>query len=559
MNKVSKRDQGTSPIHFSYSRQTELVHGSFRPAHREAVRLPASQQSSNTLDHLWQKFCDQWSNEESRPGSDKEASLLERLERLSRVIHHTAAAHGSEVQEGRGYYLPEEPGRTQRRKERQEVERSEGDAVTDTGRKVGGGRGAEHPTLLRLHPPPENDSHISHGSTQNRPFSPADEDQSESQSTLSDSTSTVDTARLIRAFGADRVKHLKSRCGLSKLYSAINRQREVSEEWRGAEDAPSVTLTPSETTGTDTSVVPGSASASSTSTISPQRGPSKALTAKRAGRRANKSVQAGELEIIRNGTRKHTRDVGTTFPSPSSSSSSKVGGRGGASSNSQKQKKSKRSPSKRSPKGVSWFISADDLRTETRKENRPEESPAWRPNTAWFEPYSRSRPWREPLTLRQVHDNGSNQSDLKSHPELDPNPKTKIISSGLARVSLQEALEMRRPDFISRSKQRVRCLAVQAEERRLQAAFSRERNLLFNQPREPERLPKPAGAALLMRAVPRKEMIQRSKQIYENLPEVRRRREEERRKVEYQSYRLNARLYNKRIRNRLLGRKTAWN
>lgn len=118
---------------------------------------------------------------------------------------------------------------------------------------------------------------------------------------------------------------------------------------------------------------------------------------------------------------------------------------------------------------------------------------------------------------------------------------------------------MRRPDFISRSKQRVRCLAVQAEERRLQAAFSRERNLLFNQPREPERLPKPAGAALLMRAVPRKEMIQRSKQIYENLPEVRRRREEERRKVEYQSYRLNARLYNKRIRNRLLGRKTAWN
>lgn len=33
--------------------------------------------------------------------------------------------------------------------------------------------------------------------------------------------------------------------------------------------------------------------------------------------------------------------------------------------------------------------------------------------------------------------------------------------------------------------------------------------------------------------------------IYENLPEVRRRREEERRKAEYQSYRLNARLYNK--------------
>lgn len=245
MNKVSKRDQGTSPIHFSYSRQTELARESFRPAHIEAVRLPASQQRGNTLDHLWQKFCDQWSKEESRPPSDKEDSVLERLERLSRVIHHTAAAHGSEVQEGRGYYLPEKPGRTQR---------SEGDAVTDTGWKVGGGREAEHPTVLRLHSATENDNHVSHGSTQNRPFSPGDRDQSKSRSTLSDSTSSVDTARLIRAFGAERVKHLKSRSGLSKLYGAINRQREVREEWRGTEDDPSVTLTPSETTASDTSV-----------------------------------------------------------------------------------------------------------------------------------------------------------------------------------------------------------------------------------------------------------------------------------------------------------------
>ncbi|KAG7234527.1 hypothetical protein INR49_004495, partial [Caranx melampygus] len=72
----------------------------------------------------------------------------------------------------------------------------------------------------------------------------------------------------------------------------------------------------------------------------------------------------------------------------------------------------------------------------------------------------------------------------------------------------------------------------------------RERRAL--QPRRgPGRLPKPAGTAPLRRAVPRKEMIQRSKQIYENLPEVQRRREEERRRAEYRSYRLNAQLYNK--------------
>lgn len=36
-----------------------------------------------------------------------------------------------------------------------------------------------------------------------------------------------------------------------------------------------------------------------------------------------------------------------------------------------------------------------------------------------------------------------------------------------------------------------------------------------------------------------------SSRIYENLPEVQRRREEERRRAEYRSYRLNAQLYNK--------------
>lgn len=55
-----------------------------------------------------------------------------------------------------------------------------------------------------------------------------------------------------------------------------------------------------------------------------------------------------------------------------------------------------------------------------RKENRPDKS-----NTAWFEPYSRTRPWRELLRQRQVR---------------DLNPKVKILSSGLAWVSLQVSL-----------------------------------------------------------------------------------------------------------------------
>ncbi|KAM4723422.1 uncharacterized protein FYW61_014177 [Anableps anableps] len=541
---VSKRDQGTSPIHFLHYKPAELAPRRFHPARLETVRtevserdrpLPAPRRSSRTLDHLWQKFCDQWSREESRPPSDKDASLVERLERLSRVIHHT-----------------------------QELKWREHGAATDRGRKVGRGGEAAQLRLQAEGPvhPTEDDSHVSYTSFQNQPFSPADRVQPDSLSAVSGSTSTVDTARLIRVFGAERVKHLKNSSSLSKLYSTIHKQREEREDWGGTEAVSSVTLTPS-----DESVVSDSASTSSSHTLSTQRGPSGALTAKRAVRGVNKSIQAGDLEIVRNATRRHTRDVGTTFPSPrearpseeTSSSSGTVGGRGGGwrvppkSNSSPKQKKSKRSPSKPYPKGVSWFISVDNPRSETRKENQPEE-----PNTAWFEPYSRARPWREPLRQRQVHEDGSNQSHSRAQPELDLNPKAKILPSGLALVSLQEALEMRRPEFISRSKQRVRCLARQAEERRLHAAFSRERDPLFAQPREPETLPKPAGIPLLRRAVPRKEMIQRSKQIYENLPEVRRRREEEKRKAEYQSYRLNAKLYNKRIRNRILSRRTAW-
>lgn len=52
---------------------------------------------------------------------------------------------------------------------------------------------------------------------------------------------------------------------------------------------------------------------------------------------------------------------------------------------------------------------------------------------------------------------------------------------------------MRRPEFISQSRQRVKRLALQVEERKLQEAFSRERDELFGRLRGPGRLHKPAG------------------------------------------------------------------
>uniref|UniRef100_A0A1A8IBW8 Alstrom syndrome 1 n=1 Tax=Nothobranchius kuhntae TaxID=321403 RepID=A0A1A8IBW8_NOTKU len=521
--KVSlSRDQRTSPVQFLPYKQTDP--GGVHPAYRETIptfvpqkRHQEPQQSSRTLDQMWK-----WTMESSRPTRDREALLLEHL---SHLLHYMEADDPG-VQERRDPDPEEQLSRTQRR--RATVRRDVGLQLEET-----------------LQPEQEaGPAPFSHSSSQSHRLSPVDREGT--SSTVSSSVSTVDTTRLVRAFGAHRVQQLKSSSSLRKLYCSISRQR------RGNLTNPPHDLTPSEPTRSEGSVAPDSGSSSSW--FPSHHGPSTALTAKRTVKLANKSVQAGDLEIVKNGTRRHTRDVGTTFPSPgetralgqiSSSPSLAVRGR-------RRQKSPK--PHKKNkpvPKGVSWFISAESLKSETKKENRPEGSTAGRLSTAWFEPYRTVRLWKEPL--RQIYE------DNQSCPgEPDPDPKTRTMSSGLTRVSLQEALEMRCPGFISRSRQRLRRLALRAEERKLHAVLSRDTNLVFNQRGGPVKLPKPAGTGLLLRAVPRREMIQRSKQMYENLPEVQRRREEERRRAEYQVYRLNARLYNKRITNRVLGRREAW-
>ena len=73
---------------------------------------------------------------------------------------------------------------------------------------------------------------------------------------------------------------------------------------------------------------------------------------------------------------------------------------------------------------------------------------------------------------------------------LQPHARKIVICSSSV---LQEALELWRPGFISRSTQRVRCLALQAEERKLQAVFFRERDELFSQPGGGGGAPRPAG------------------------------------------------------------------
>ncbi|KAG7509890.1 hypothetical protein JOB18_007338 [Solea senegalensis] len=567
--RVSVRDQGTSPVHFFHhdDPQTTVFIKTRRHVNQSSADLqerdhddPHPQHSSSSnLEQLWQRFCEQRNMDDSRPTSDREASLLERLELLSRFIHSKRAANVSGAQEER-----RDANNTKPKQGKSQDSSSFHTEVRGMQRKVGGSgkfdpRQAWTQTLQPQ--PAEEDSRasstsaLSHSSSQSLGFTPADRDESET-------TSTIDTDRLVRVFGTRRVQNQRSSSSLSKLYKTINKQKEGREQRRGRRP-------PSETE--QSSILPDSTS--STFTVSSERGLSGTLTVKLL----SKGIQtASDLEIVSNGTLRHTRDVGTTFPSPHESraprhvftSSSRAergrGGRGGNKTpskcqSSHKQRKNKRSPSKFYPAGVSWFVSADDLRSEARKENQEEEEEEavaeWRPgpSTAMFVPYSRTRPWREPLRLRQVHEDRNLQHHLIHHHEPHQHSRTKTTSSGLTQVSLQEALAMRRPDFISRSMQRLKRLTLQVEKRKLHNVFTGERDEAGGAVRL-----KPAGAALLRRAVPRKEMIQRSKLIYESLPEVQRRKEEERRKAEYKSYRLNAQLYNKRITNHVLGRRTAW-
>ncbi|KAG8518701.1 Alstrom syndrome protein 1, partial [Galemys pyrenaicus] len=117
----------------------------------------------------------------------------------------------------------------------------------------------------------------------------------------------------------------------------------------------------------------------------------------------------------------------------------------------------------------------------------------------------------------------------------------------------QESLWLHRPDFISRSGERIKRLKLIVQERKLQNMLQSERKALFNTVREWQGYRSPMHPlsrrgfldAQKNRPVGKKEMIQRSKRIYEQLPEVRRKKEEEKRRSEYKSYRLRAQLYKK--------------
>ncbi|KAK2509993.1 hypothetical protein MC885_014989, partial [Smutsia gigantea] len=272
------------------------------------------------------------------------------------------------------------------------------------------------------------------------------------------------------------------------------------------------------------------------------------------------------LEIV-NGIRKHTRDVGMTFPTPSSSEARVEEDCDVTSWSEEKTEKKSLLTSYAGDKklrknkhscceGVSWFVPVENAKSVPKKENLPQ---CHGPGIAWFAPVTNTKPWREPL--REQNWQGQHMDNHGSQAGHSRDPLKPFV-----RATLQESLQFHRPDFISRSGERIKRLKLIVQERKLQNMLQSEREALFNTVRawpgyqEPMRPTPKRGflAAQKNRPIGKKEMIQRSKRIYEQLPEVQKKREEEKRKSEYKSYRLRAQLYKKKVTNQLLGRKVPW-
>ncbi|XP_046712244.1 (E2-independent) E3 ubiquitin-conjugating enzyme FATS-like [Silurus meridionalis] len=120
-----------------------------------------------------------------------------------------------------------------------------------------------------------------------------------------------------------------------------------------------------------------------------------------------------------------------------------------------------------------------------------------------------------------------------------------------------EALQLFRPDFIHRSQRRVHRLEQRARERRsLQPANS---IILFQTTNKRQRCtrPHPLSDNLFKpkdREISGKEMQVRSRRIYNKLPEVTKKKEDERRRLVLQTNRLRADVFKKKLLDQILQR-----
>ncbi|XP_069833239.1 centrosome-associated protein ALMS1 [Dendropsophus ebraccatus] len=501
--------------------------------------------SNQSLDDLWARYTER-RRETPESSSKLEISLVERLERLARLLQNPLSRSLiSSTENDENHQETKKAAREQWYRRKLGVDFPEDDSVSKPYE--------DGPDSASLHS--EGRSSVTDSATATTE-SQVGSDAS-SQTAGSGSVSTIDTIRLINAFGPERVLP-SSR--LSRLYSTIDMQKKRTDEVargskRGSAGRGQSKMEMQELLKSHSKMVDVESLASTSGLWEP----SPALRQKKSSRGLSKGVQAGELEIVMSATRKNTRDVGTTFPSPGGERLRSVTDPAvNLEANVRMSNSKVKAASQYISHGLSWFVPAEDLKSESRKENEPRVQRG--PGPAWYEPVTSTKPWREPLREMNEQDRGTVRAKSPNRQiRVSPGAKDKPTKPFI-RVTLQESLRSHRPDFIFRSGERVKRLQLHAEERKLQSVFQSEREALFNQPpRNGVPHYKDSRSSQQSRTIPKKEMIERSKRIYEQLPEIRKRKEEEKRRSEYETYRVKAQLYRKKVTNRILGRKTPWN
>nr|XP_051698706.1 centrosome-associated protein ALMS1 isoform X10 [Oryctolagus cuniculus] len=578
------------------------------PKKEHKVTRAVTTQHTSNLNELWNKYQER-QKQQKPPGfiDGKELSLVERLDRLAKLLQNpiTHSLHASEstqddsrgerdVREWSGKHQPQK-SKLQKKKRYKSLGDLKHRNISDLKKSKVLSHQAGRPSqikieqikfdkyILRKQP---GFNYISNTSSESRPSEESelltdtttnilstttsvDSDiltQTDREVTLrerSSSISTIDTARLIQAFGHERVCMSPRRI---KLYSSTTNQQRRYLEKRCKHNKKALNVGHPQMTSEHTrrkriqeenQMISSDSVSSSAGTFLSSNS---TICNKQNVHMLNKGVQAGHLEIV-NGTRKHTRDVGVTFPTPSSSEARLEEDSDVTSWSEEKIEekmlfanylgdKKLRKSKQNCCEGVSWFVPVEDVKFESKKENLPK---ICGPGVSWFEPITKIKPWREPLREQnwqgqRVADWGLLAGPSQDHGRDTPRP--------FVRATLQEALQLHRPDFISRSGERIKRLRLIVQERKLQNVLQSERHALFNAPAPlPERV---FLAAQKTKPIGKKEMIQRSKRMYEQLPEVQKKREEEKRRLEYKTYRLRAQLYKKKVTNQLLGRKVPW-
>ncbi|XP_059951939.1 (E2-independent) E3 ubiquitin-conjugating enzyme FATS isoform X2 [Mesoplodon densirostris] len=141
-----------------------------------------------------------------------------------------------------------------------------------------------------------------------------------------------------------------------------------------------------------------------------------------------------------------------------------------------------------------------------------------------------------------------------------PEDSSKSQQMPTSSLTLQEALEVRKPQFISRSQERLKKLEHMVQQRKAQQkeSLGQKQSLLPVRANKKQfTVPHPLSDNLFKpkeRYISEKEMHMRSKRIYNNLPEVRKKKEEQKKRVILQSNRLRAEVFKKQLLDQLLQR-----